>query len=257
MRDVLFSDLTHLDRLALGWFIAAWLGYGPVVHALPWSQSIASCMKGVRRAWMHSMLGRDNRITDASLLGSSMHSATFFASTTMVALAAMLGMLGHFEQTYIAIEELTFTAKTSRAAVELKILLLAVVFAHSFIKLTWALRQLNYCIALVGAAPLKPDALQREDVADRASRVLTLAVSSSNAGIRGYYFALAALAWMLGPVAFLLTTTGMVVMLTWRQIGSATAGAIRLNRSAFMRNDTQGAELSRVGSGSGQNLVRP
>ena len=57
--------------------------------------------------------------------------------------------------------------------------------------------------------------------------MLSLAISSFNAGVRGYLFALAALSWLLGPAAFLLVTTGMVAMLLWRQFGSATADAIR------------------------------
>ena len=58
--------------------------------------------------------------------------------------------------------------------------------------------------------------------------MLSLALSGFNAGIRGYYFTLAALAWLLGPGAFALATTGIVVMLLWRQFGSEAAEAIRL-----------------------------
>lgn len=231
--DVVWNELRTQDVLALLWFLLAWLGYGPFLRALTWPRSISVRMQDVRRGWMHSMLGRDNRIMDASLLGSGMNSATFFASTTMVSLAAMLGMLAQVDQTYAAITNLSFTDKTSRTVVEFKIMLLALVFAHSFLKLTWALRQLNYCVALMGAAPLKPDAALRDRISERSSVVLTLAVSSFNAGIRGYYFALAALAWLLGPAAFATVTVGMVIMLLWRQFGSATAEAIRLSHGAY------------------------
>jgi len=60
----------------------------------------------VRRALMATMLGRENRITDASLIGHTVHSATFFASTTMAAMAAMaalLGLLGRFDRTYATV----------------------------------------------------------------------------------------------------------------------------------------------------------
>jgi uncharacterized membrane protein len=197
-------------------------------------------MLEIRRAWMFAMLGRDNRIADASLIGHAVHSTTFFASTTMIALAALLGMLGNLDYTYAAIGGLAFTAKTSRLLVEAKVMLLLVVFAHSFLKLSWALRQLNYCVALIGAAPLKPDPAQRDLIADRASVVLSLTVSSFNAGIRGYYFALSALAWMLGPEAFIVVTTGMVGMLLWRQFGSATSDAIRLSQAALCGEDSGG-----------------
>ena len=82
------------DRAALGWFLLAWLGYGPLIQHLRSPGSITARLRGIRRAWMRAMLDRDNRITDASLIGHPMHSATFFASTTMIALVALLGMLG-------------------------------------------------------------------------------------------------------------------------------------------------------------------
>jgi uncharacterized membrane protein len=219
-------DLTMLDRLAFSVFVLGWLGYGPFIHAFQSRASITTRMGDVRRAWMFSMLGRDNRVTDASLIGNTMHSATFFASTSMIALAALMGMLGKFDATYAVVQELHFTVKSSPEFTEAKIMLLMMVFAHSFLKLSWALRQLNYCLALIGGAPLKPTAAQRSAIAQRNGRVLSLAISSFNAGLRGYYFALAALAWFAGPLALLVVTSGMLAMLLWRQFGSATAMAI-------------------------------
>ena len=235
-------DLGVWDRAALGWFLLAWLGYGPFIQHLRSPRSITERLRGVRRAWMHAMLGRDNRITDASLIGHAMHSATFFASTTMVALAALLGMLGNLDRTHAAVEALAFTAKTSRPVVEAKVLLLFLVFAHAFLKLTWAIRQLNYGVALIGAAPSKPGPALRDAAADRTAAVLSLALGSFNAGVRGYYFALAALAWLVGPGAFALATTGMVAMLLWRQFGSDTAEAIRLSHAVLVNEAPDTAE---------------
>ena len=245
-------DLGVWDRAALGWFLLAWLGYGAFIQHLRSPRSITERLRGVRRAWMHAMLGRDNRITDASLIGHAMHSATFFASTTMVALAALLGMLGNLDRTHAAVEALAFTAKTPRPIVEGKVLLLLLVFAHTFLKLTWAIRQLNYGVALIGAAPSKPGPALRDAVADRTAAVLSLAVSSFNAGVRGYYFALAALAWVFGPGAFALATTGMVAMLLWRQFGSDTAAAIRLSHRVLA---VEASQTSDGGGAIGRGLV--
>lgn len=226
-------DLTALDRLALAWFLVAWLGYGTALGLVA-GRGITTRMHQVRRVWMHTMLGRENRITDAALIGHTVHSATFFASTTMVALAAMLGTLGAFDRSYAALDTLDFTVRTSRALAEMKVLLLLAVFAHTFLKLSWALRQLNYCLALIGAAPIKPAPAERDAIASELAAVLSLAIGSFNAGVRGYMFALAALSWLLGPAAFLVVTTGIVAMLTWRQFGSATAGAIRRSHHALV-----------------------
>lgn len=226
--------MTVVDRVALIWFLLAWLFYGRLIHGLRRAPSITTRMGDMRVAWMHTMLGRDNRIVDASLIGNTMQSATFFASTSMIALAALLGLLGRFDQVFAAIEDLEFTAKTSRMLLEGKILLLILVFAHCFLKLTWALRQMNYCLAMIGAAPLKPGRAMRDEIAQHTGRLLSLAISSFNAGIRGYYFALAALAWILGPWTMAAVTTGIVFMLLWRQFGSATADEIRLSHAAYL-----------------------
>ena len=224
----MLAGLTALDGWALAWFLLAWLGYGPLIGALSGAGSINARMDNMRREWMYVMLSRENRITDASLIGHTVNSAAFFASTTILALAAIVGLLGNVEQTYASVNQVSFTAKTSRAVLDAQLLLLILVFAHSFLKLTWALRQLNYCVAFIGAAPLKFSPAQRGRAADRCGAILSLAISSFNAGIRGYYFALAALAWLLGPVAFLMATTGMLGLLLWRQFRSPTATAIRL-----------------------------
>ncbi len=249
MADLIPPDLTTLDRVALFWFLLAWLGYGQAIHAMPWTGSITARMNDVRRVWMSTMLGRDNRITDAALIGHTVHSATFFASTTMVALAALLGMLAAFDRSFAALDALAFTAKTSRTLAEAKLLLLVLVFAHTFLKLSWALRQLNYCLALIGAAPQKPGTAERDTMAEPIAAVLSLAIRSFNAGIRGYYFALAALAWLLGPFAFALATSGIIAMLLWRQFGSETAGAIRLSHAALI-----GATSARQTTASGPGL---
>ncbi len=233
MAELMPPDLTALDRVALAWFLLAWLGYEGVARALRSPRSMASRMLGMRRAWMLSMLGRDNRITDASLIGHAVHSATFFASTTVVALAALLGTLGSLDRAHAAVQGLAFTAKTSRPLLEAKVLLLALVFAHGFLKLSWAVRQLNHCVALIGAAPLRPDAARRDAFADRAAAVLSLAVGSFDAGLRAYYFALSALAWLLGPGPFALATAGIVAMLLWRQFRSAASEAIRRSEAAL------------------------
>ena len=233
LAELIPPDLTVLDRVALSWFLVAWLGYGLAIHATPWGGSITVRMNDMRRAWMRTMLGRDNRITDASLIGHTVHSATFFASTTMVALAAVLGMLGALDRSVAALDALAFAAKTSRMLVEAKLLLLVLVFAHTFLKLSWALRQLNYCLALLGAVPVKVSPRERDGIAGPIATLLSLAIRSFNAGIRGYLFALAVLAWLLGPGAFLLATTGMVLMLLWRQFGSATAATIRRSHAVL------------------------
>jgi uncharacterized membrane protein len=65
-------------------------------------------------------------------------------------------------------------------------------------------------------------------MAEAIGDALTLAVTSLNGGMRSYYFALAVLAWVVGPLPFMLATTGVIVVLTRRQAFSATEKVIRI-----------------------------
>src|SRR5262249_46214619 len=93
------------------------------------------------------------RVIDAILIGHLIHSVTFFASTTMLLVAALVGVLAAVNQTFDAVMGLTFTIRTTRPLFELKLLLLTGIFVYAFFKFTWSLRQYNYACALVGAAP--------------------------------------------------------------------------------------------------------
>jgi len=67
-----------------------WLAYGPAVRWFG-GGAINTGLHNVRVLWMRSMLMRDNRIADSSLIGHVIHSASFFASTSLIAIGALLG----------------------------------------------------------------------------------------------------------------------------------------------------------------------
>jgi uncharacterized membrane protein len=113
-------------------------------------------------------------------------------------------------------------------------LVVLLVFAHTFLKLSWALRRLNYTLAMISAAPPKPGFAQRNRIALELAALLSLAVRSFNAGVRGYYFALAALTWLVGPEALMTVTCGIVAMLAWRHFAAGTAKAIRRSYAAVL-----------------------
>ena len=86
---------------------------------------------------MHRMQLPENRITDASLIGHTIHSATFVASTTMNALATMLGMLDRY---YAALDGFDLTIKMPGALAEAKGLLALAVLARTSLKSCGALQ---------------------------------------------------------------------------------------------------------------------
>ena len=57
--------------------------------------------------------------------------------------------------------------------------------------------------------------------------MLSLGVTTFNGGLRAYYFALAALSWLVHPLAFIAMTTWMAAILLIRQFRSRAYDAIR------------------------------
>src|SRR5512147_1205669 len=93
---------------------------------------------------MRRLLLRENRIVDSTLVGHTIHSASFFASTTMFVLAGLIGVLGSADRIYAAISNITILLGGGQRLFEWKVLLLIAIFIYAFIKFTWALRQFNY-----------------------------------------------------------------------------------------------------------------
>jgi uncharacterized membrane protein len=104
------------------------------------------------------------------------------------------------------------------------LLVLLGIFIYAFFKFTWTIRQYNYCIALIGAAPMPPIEAERQArLADALARSLSFTMLNFNAGLRCYYFAFAALAWFLHPLLVPVTTTLTLIMLIRRQFYSDVA----------------------------------
>lgn len=240
-------DLALLDLIAFVWFVAGWAGFTVSQdHFMTGRNVVNQHLRVVRRHWVERMLERENRIMDSQLVGHTMHSCTFFASTNMLVLAGLVGSFGAIEHAHELVSGLSFTVKTSRQLFEVKMLLLVVVFTFGFFKFTWALRQYNYCCALIGSAPMAPVA--PEDLAAMGktlSETLTLAVTALNGGMRAYYFALAVLAWIVGPIPFMLASTSVIIVLTRRQAFSATEKVIRLQAQLLERGSSTNKTMAR------------
>ena len=237
---VLPSDLTTLDIIAFVWFVGSWVGFTITQdHLLTGRNVLNQHLRIVRRHWIERMLERDNRILDSQLFGHTMHSCTFFASTNMLVLAGLIGSFGAAERAQQFISDLSFAVRTSPQLFEIKMLLMVVIFTFGFFKFTWALRQYNYCCALIGSAPMPPVPPEdRKVIAQTIGDALTLAITALNGGIRAYYFALAALVWIIGPIPLIAASSGVVLVLTRRQAFSATEKVIRAQTQWLERNDS-------------------
>ncbi|MBP7334630.1 DUF599 domain-containing protein [Niveispirillum sp.] len=222
----LFTSLTLLDGAAFVWFVLLWWGYGWLTDRRQGAPtSLNQHMLRIRIRWMTNMLYRDNRVMDSMLMGHLIHSVSFFASTTVLVLAGLLGILASSESSYKVVMELGFTQPTAKPVFEAKLLLLLAIFVYSFFSFTWAVRQFNYTIALIGGAPLDPGE-EALTTAKAAAKMMTLAITSFNRGLRGYYYAFASLGWMIHPYAFAALVTLVTYVLWRRQFRSAAFDAV-------------------------------
>ncbi len=225
---MVFWSLTALDLAALALFLACWLGYAPVVG---WSsrrhQVVASARGDHRRAWMFELLGREVKIADATIIGQIMSTASFFASTTVILIGALIGVvatIGHAAPpspaAWLAIDE--------PSAIEIKLVLVMVVAAFAFQSFTWAIRQANFAAIAMGAAPPAEelDDDRRRRLADHMAEIITAVGDSYDSGIRSYYFALAAVTWVVSPILMILATIGVVAVMLHRLTHSRTAVAL-------------------------------
>jgi uncharacterized membrane protein len=109
--------------------------------------------------------------------------------------------------------------------------------ARGLLDFIWSIRQMNYALALIGAAPEIHLPGDRVAFGEAAARVLNPALGSFSQGVRGYYFALAAGAWLFGPVWLAAGVISAFALLAWRQAASPAARAIRTARRLLEAND--------------------
>jgi len=217
------------DLAALLLFLMIWLAYEPILKGLAHGRRMINAdMVRVRRAWMTQMVDRQgSRLLDSQLVGHALNSASFFASSNLILIAGAAGVLFGGENAYQRLETAPLLAHAPKALFGLKMTLVAMTLARGLLAFIWAIRQLNYCVAAIGAAPESAPAETRTAYGQAVARLLNPALSSFNAGVRGYYFALASTAWLAGPAAFAAATLGAMALLAWRQAASPAAGALR------------------------------
>lgn len=221
--------MTAFDYAALALFLLCWLGYGPLLRLLAMrSGTLNDDMMVVRRAWMDAMVHREVRIVDSQLMGHTINSGGFFASTNLLLIAAVAGILFGGEQALRGVAEVG-PGEVSSRLLEAKLALVLLCLARGLLDFIWSIRQMNYALALIGAAPEHTEA-DRRGLGEAAGALLNPALSAFSQGVRGYYFALAAAAWLFGPVWLALGVVAVFCLLVWRQAASPAARAIRSAR---------------------------
>ena len=228
--------MTPFDWIALFLFFVAWLGYGPILGLIARrSGSLNDDMLIVRDSWMTAMTHREIRLIDSQLMGHSINSASFFASTNLLLIAAVAGILFGGENALKGFAAVGAEAVPMKI-LEAKLALVLVCLARGFLDFIWSLRQMNYALALIGAAPEIHTETDRVAYGHAVAQVLNPALGGFSQGVRGYYFALAAAAWLFGPVWLALGVISAFGLLVWRQAGSPAARAVRAARRLLERS---------------------
>ena len=213
----------NLDLLAFACFVTAIVGY-QIVSGRPSMErrSIVGAVQVQRVRWMRNMATRDQRIVDAHLLGGLSQGNAFFASTSALIVGGLSAMMGSGEKVQALLDQLPHVAKSTPVLFELKLLLLIGIFVYAFFKFAWAFRLSHYAAIMIGSTPLlddgNKDACERHAL--RTARLIGIAAEHANGGLRSYYYAVAAMTWFFHPLALVVGTTWVILVLVRRDFFS-------------------------------------
>lgn len=220
--------MSTIDIVAGAAFIACWLVYEPLMARLIGGPGAINVdMQAVREAWLRRLVARDNRIADSNLIGHHVSSASFFASTNLLIIAAAAGLLFGGERALAQAEDLAVVAHVPVWLFQVKVALVVAMLTFGLLEFIWAIRQLNYTVTLMGAAPERDDVEHHEAFVRAAARVINPAYTAFNRGVRYYYFTLAAAAWLISPWAMLAAAVAAFALLARRQTRSDAALGVR------------------------------
>jgi uncharacterized membrane protein len=203
--------------LALSIFSIVWFGW-PLLNSL-FPNDLSSKMTPYRDRWALQILNHADRISDVGVARNLMASVSFFASTTVLLVGGLVGILGAADQIVPVLQKSTFFSHyelTSQSAFELKVATMLALFVHAFFKFGWSIRLHAYSTILIGATPT-PELADTDEAQDLAKRIAQLSALASNhyaSGVQSYYLSAALFAWFVHPIAMmavLFVTAGVMV----------------------------------------------
>ena len=222
--DISLSDIFAVILFLLCWFSINWISNH---YKNKEKNTLYSLSKSYRNQWMLNLLERDNRISDVALVGHLMRSTSFFASTSLLVLASLIAVFGVIDKAMKVVDDIPFAMHVSAAFWKIKLLLIIVIFIFAFFKLVWSIRQYNYTIIMIGAAPsIFDDDKQMYSYANNLGIVINRASRHFVDGMRGFEYALAALAWFIHPFVFIAATLLVTRVIYRREFSSRTLQAM-------------------------------
>ena len=212
--------LTWPDIAAVILLLCAWLAIGwRIEHPSAKRPSVTMIMSDYRREWMQVFVDRDPRIFDSQVMASLRQGTAFFASTSLLAIGGVLALVGNTDPLRGVAQE--FSQGTTPTYVwQIKLLVVALFLTNAFLKFVWANRVFGYCTVMMASVPNDPADPRAKPRAAMAAELNIRAAVNFNRGLRSMYFALGALAWLLGPWALIAATAATVWLLWQREFAS-------------------------------------
>jgi uncharacterized membrane protein len=238
-------DLDAPRVAALLLIFACWALYGPILRRLG-RGTLNAQLHVVRLRWMRMMLAthREHRVFDAILLGQLSSSMSFFGSGTLIVVAGLVGTLANIGAVHNALTRMEFVPPISQALFTIYFASLTLIMAFSFFSFVYALRKLAYTLAMIGGlTEAKHNTPHCQTMIAQTAAVLTSSVMSLNNGIRGFYFAVAALFLFVGPYVAMFMTLMITAVLIYRQ-GFSTE-ALAIERYVDAMNDYEEERLAK------------
>lgn len=220
---------SNLDMAALAWFLVAWVIYAIVLDRTAYGRSgLNILMHRYREEWMRQMIRRDMRMIDGQVSASLQNGTAFFASTSLLAVGGSVTLLHSSAEFSALVSALPFGVVPTQLQWEAKTAGLATILVYAFFKFAWSYRLFNYMAIMLGAAPpsSEKDTDAARAFAHRAAQICEDAGRQFNRGQRAFFFALAYLGWFVGPLPFIVTTAGVLVVMARRQFGSTARRAL-------------------------------
>ncbi len=232
MINLEWLQFSFFDWLACVVFLASWVGYTRfAIRKSKKTPALSTALHSHREQWMLNAVSayRVETARDIISVGIFERSVAFFASTSILILAGLLTVLGSSEKVATVLSSLHFVNDAVTEQIQVKIMLIILLFVHAFFKFCWSMRCYGFLTTMMGAAPLqqfKKDGTEHTPSPEivewsrRAAGIMSSAAHHFNLGLRAYYFALAVLAWFLGPIFFILANLIVVAVLYRRDFKS-------------------------------------